>query len=72
MSDTAKDLDWLNDVLTDLPVERDEMTIGDLNRCLTKPIVGRDIVLRSERFPGYGAASEHSRTTPARRRRLPW
>ena len=71
MSDTAKNLDWLNDVLTDLPVERDEMTIGDLNRCLSKPIVGGDIVLRSERFPGYGAASERSRTSPGRRRRLP-
>ena len=72
MSDTDQDLDRLNDALTGIPVGRDAMTIGDLNGYLTALIVGREIVLPSERFPGYGAAKERSRTSPRRRRRFPW
>ena len=52
MSDTDEDLDRLNDLLNGIPVEREEMTIGELDGYVAALIVCPKIVLPSEWLPG--------------------
>ena len=52
MSDTDPDLDRLQDLLNAIPVERDGMTIAELDGYVTALIVCPDMVLPSEWLPG--------------------
>ena len=52
MSDTDEDLDRLNDLLNGIPVEREGMTIGELDGYVAALIVCPEIVLPSEWLPG--------------------
>ena len=52
MSDTDPDLDRLQDLLNAIPVERDGMTIAELDGYVAALIVCPDMILPSEWLPG--------------------
>ena len=52
MSDTDPDLDRLQDLLNAIPVERDGMTIAELDGYVAALIVCPDVILPSEWLPG--------------------
>ena len=68
MSDTDEDLDRLNDLLNGIPVEREGMTIGELDGYVAALIVCPKIVLPSEWLPGVWGREERSQSSPRRRR----
>ena len=51
MSDTDPDLDRLQDLLNGIPVERDGMTVAELDGCVAALIVCPDMILPSEWLP---------------------
>ena len=52
MSDTDPDLDRLQDLLNAIPVERDGMTVAELDGYVAALIVCPDVILPSEWLPG--------------------
>ena len=52
MSDTDDNLDRLNDLLNGIPVEREGMTIGELDGYVAALIVSPEMILPSEWLPG--------------------
>ena len=52
MSDTDPDLDRLQDLLNAIPVERDGMTVAELDGYVAALIVCSEVILPSEWLPG--------------------
>ena len=67
MSDTDEDLDRLNDLLNGIPVEREGMTIGELDGYVAALIVSPEVVLPSEWLPGvWGGEGEFAELAEAK------
>ena len=67
MSDTDEDLDRLNDLLIGIPVEREGMTIGELDGYVAALIVCPEVVLPSEWLPGvWGGEGEFAELAEAK------